>query len=210
MELQRLQQALHLTMTVKQKRWEAVGDGAPEEVIDNLTDPHDIEEMKISLGSAHGLFPNIRHSGFSLVFDNEGVQGEFHSYKTDWVVLAAGLLTEQITRSRPWYWWLRNDGLIFTALFVPVMVFNVSVLLGAYPLSPFETALLLGGISLVAVILFPAIRTGWRKLIPAFELTPDGAQAKGRRFLVAASGLLVWVLGTVALPLLTATWGSRN
>lgn len=193
-----IEESTAVKLSVEQGRWSMNLSGDPEDVLSDIDDVRDVTRVQMRLvGSTQ-----LHRSGYgvTLDLDKNSANAWFEAPESQFIDLAGRRLEEQLRRQRPWYWWFRASWGIW--------VFATPVAVASYFISTF---LLGAGVELWAAVfgqlLFNAVVL-WgsyfsaRKIAVPFELVPDGDIGRGRRNLARIATVGVWLLATVAVPLL--------
>lgn len=200
-ELAKATTALTLKMSATQKKWDREMSGNPDDVMKEL-DADDIVKITLSIGS---LFWPSETTGYAaeITFDRtSGVEVRSVAPNSLWVESVTATLRSQLVNQRPWYWWLRYPLVPYLAVILPIIVASPSIARAIMiddPASRLAFALMLGS---VAVVLGLVCGQLVKKLIPAFELVADGRKAFGARALGVVGASLLWILGTLVVPIL--------
>lgn len=190
--------ATEVVLSVEQGRWSSNLSGEPEEVLADIDDVSDVNRVRITLA---GL-SQLRREGYdvTLDLDKRSANAWFEAPESHFIDLAGRRLEEQFRRQRPWYWWFRASWGIW--------VFAVPVGIASYFVSMFLLdagaelwAAVTGQLLFNAVVLWGSYYSARRIAVP-FELVPDGGTGSGRRNLGRVATVVLWLLATIAIPLL--------
>jgi hypothetical protein len=185
-------------LSVEQGRWSMNLSGDPEDVLADIDDVRDVVRVQIKLAG----IAQLDRDGYdvALDLDQRSANAWFEAPESHFIDLAGRRLEEQFRRQRPWYWWFRASWGIW--------VFAVPVGIASYFLASFLLsagaelgAAVLGQLLFIALVLWGSYYSA-RKIAVPFELVPDGDIGRGRRNLSRIATVGVWLLATIAIPLL--------
>lgn len=190
-----IDRATRVALVARQRRWSLEHSGSPAEVLSEI-DPKDVSRVRVTFGQFS--MASVEAYEFALDLDNRGATAEFVGPDTNFVDLAATKLRNELKQARPWFGWVRRGWAVWV-LYLPAAIASLYV---------WDWARSAGVASAVTLqFLFLAIvGTGTYMLarwtVPAFELASITQMANSRRRMKAMTSALVWLVGTVGLPLL--------
>lgn len=184
-----------LHMEVVSKSYEERIYGDPDQILTELERPKDVKSFEISLGSQGYSSSYSEGTGFRVVADSDGASVTIFGYDKDWVDLTTSRLKKVLLEQRPWYFWMTR--------FWFAMLLTALLGVGLTSLSE----LVFGPSGWVIAVIPLAIASGlvgWfgDRLIPKFELVRPDSRARGAREIAVASAAIVWIVGTVVIPLI--------
>lgn len=195
---QLLRKALTVRLTARLRQFSRELSGAPQEVLDDV-DLDDLLSIHVSLGNRY--YPGEADGyGLDIYFRrSDGVVVTMVAPESDWVVLARGKFEALLRPRRPWYSVLRSgwSGAVLAAIPAAAIPWVLSADATFWSRVLFSVV----GVTAVAPLLSMGINAVLERLIPAFEVVPDGAAARGRRVLATIGAALLWVLSSIALPI---------
>lgn len=199
-------ESLEPVVTVTHREFNRELKGSPADVLPDV-DVTDVIAAEISVG----LLYSIEYSGgyaLRVAFKRtDGCEYRARAVAANWVAAVDARLQRELSRRRPWYWWIRNG---FVAWLLCALALSPLVVWVNYLTNPWEIrsqALLM--ISLVALVYGSLSVFGVglvKRVLPAFELLKPGSTARGSRVLGASLGVVAWVAALV-IPLLLPSSG---
>ena len=195
--------ALTLAMRATEKKWDREYSGDPDDVLREI-DVSEVVKISLSLGVE---YPTRGSGGISLQINFDrgyGCQVRTTAPTSEFVVLVDGELRPLLARHRPWYWWLRNGNTALPILAIPIFATALAWLTSTPTAKPITAEL---WILIVIALLTSTFGVGLlltsllRKMLPAFELLPTGRNSHGSKVLGIAFSVILWIVGTVVLPL---------
>lgn len=187
-----------VTINVEQGRWSMNLGGDPETVIADIDDVSDVKRVQIGLAGSSQL--SLNGYGVTLDLDRRSADAWFQAPESQFIDLAGRRLEQQFRRQRPWYWWFRAPRGIWVFA-VPAGVASVSFSTFLSSAGADFWGTVLGQLFFIAVVGWGGYYLAQRIAIP-FELVPDGGKGRAGRNLSRVATISVWILTTIAVPLL--------
>lgn len=187
-----------------ERRFEQEFSGEPANVLAAM-DPGQVVRLSISVGK---MYVAEHAGGFAMEikFDrDDGCIVRALGPTGDWIVQVEGKLKHPISTRRPWYWWLRNEWLAGPLFAIPAVVALVAIRANAASgenVAPGEWASFVFLFSVLGATVGTIAVALLRKLLPAFELVAPGEKARGGRILGLLGAAILWLTGSVVLPLM--------
>lgn len=199
--------SIRLSMRARHRKFEQEMSGDPSEVLEAL-EPSDIVKLGIGMGVPYSNSPAYNTSGYGLQLDfdvREGVNVSISGPESDWVILASEKLKSSLIVRRPWYWWLLKEmvvGPIVSGTFALTVGLSITpILINARDsiLSAVFATLML---TVIGVTVGLGTAASIKKVLPSFELLEPGERAKGARVMGVVTAVVLWVVSSVAIPVL--------
>lgn len=189
-----------LTMELTLKAYGEQMTGEPEKILAELDRPSDVSALTLRIGSEGYSSTESGTTGFRLVADREGMTLVTFGGSKDWLDLASTKLKKLIDDGRPWYFWTAKPW--FQLIVAIVVSIGWAGLFGSFAdnaahginwtyLAP----------SAATSLLIPFI---WPRILPKFELLAPGHKSKGGRAIGVFGSVVVWIVGTVVIPIVIA------
>ncbi len=191
-----------LKMELKTKGYNQQLEGSPEQVIDEIARPQDVISLQMSLGSSYSLYSSPDGYGFRLTMDKDGAGVNIFGQTTDWIDRVKGKFTYVLTQQRPKFSWIRNYVVTSLLAIIPPVAFYVWAASQPGLNATAKTNIFLFFLVVVTASTFFVHFFLAPRLFPSFELVPLGRRSLGIRSGGAIVGAIVWVVGSIVLPLL--------
>ncbi|WP_193751233.1 hypothetical protein [Microbacterium testaceum] len=183
---------------IEQGRWSMTLSGPPEEVLADIENVQDVERVLIKLDGG----PYVDRQGYnvSIDLDRSSADAFFSAPESQFIDLAGTSLRAQLELQRPWYWWFRARWAVWTFA-IPVGI--ASVFVSSAMLSFGAELWQASGVQLgfIAVLVWGGLFAA-RAIVVPFELVEEGDKGRARRNLGRIAAVVVWVVTTIAIPIL--------
>lgn len=191
---------IELQMKAHHRRFQQEIEGYPSDVLAAI-EPSELVKLSLRMGSIH----SGAEYGLEVVLDTAyGATVQLSAPESDWVILGVEKLKANLLACRPWYWRLLNDSVVGTVVASTFFVAVVAPM--SFRSDAFTDIILVVFFAMVVAVPVGLGATGLiKRLLPPFELLEQGVRAKGSRVIGAVGAVVLWIAGSIAIPILL--WG---
>lgn len=190
MQLARLESALALKMSFRTRGWDTRYSGDPGQLLSKLdSESRGVIRANLHLGDEY----ESRHTLVIEFTRERGCAVRATAPGQSWLAVVKGRLQPLLAEGRPWYWWLRGRWAGFIYALPGALLSSTLIVLDRIPPS-FWLQLLIGvGLTALTWLIM-------ERVIPAFEMYPNGGRAASAKTLGALFGFFGWLLSSIVIP----------